>query len=95
MDPISSPTADAVIACSFPVWYPAFERVAIKSTVIPLSDDFIAYLRSGGPVFLPPPPPDMLGLLDGNDPRFERAASRDVEWDIGDETDARTAELVE
>ncbi|KAH9971930.1 D123-domain-containing protein [Lactifluus volemus] len=41
-----------VIAFQFSSWYPTFSSLSIKSTVVPLADDFKAYLEADG-VFVP------------------------------------------
>ncbi|KAI8346313.1 D123-domain-containing protein [Mortierella sp. GBAus27b] len=38
--------------CAFSAWYPTFRSITIKSKIIPLSQDFIAYLNADG-VFIP------------------------------------------
>ncbi|UJR21028.1 hypothetical protein I4U23_024128 [Adineta vaga] len=35
-----------VLNCSFPVWYPLFNKHSIKSVILNLTDDVLAYLRS-------------------------------------------------
>ena len=73
--------AGAFHACSFPSWYPSFEPVTIKSVVVPLPPGFVVYLRQGGSVFLPPPPPG--ADLDADDPRFVRPTAGEDAWDHG------------
>lgn len=48
-------TVAKVAACALPAWYDAFAAVTIKSKVIPLGDDAIAYLQSGATLRLPLP----------------------------------------
>ncbi|KAF9963549.1 hypothetical protein BGZ70_007338 [Mortierella alpina] len=38
--------------CAFAAWYPKFRSLSIKSRIIPLPEDFIAYLHADG-VFIP------------------------------------------
>jgi D123 len=45
-------TKKDVIAFQFSSWYPTFSSLSIKSTVLPLADDFKAYLEADG-VFVP------------------------------------------
>ncbi|CAF1255537.1 unnamed protein product [Rotaria sordida] len=35
-----------VLNCSFPVWYPIFEKHSFKSVILKLTDDVVQYLRS-------------------------------------------------
>ncbi|CAF1440095.1 unnamed protein product [Rotaria sordida] len=35
-----------VLNCSFPVWYPTFEKHSFKSVILKLTDDVVQYLRS-------------------------------------------------
>lgn len=44
---------DEVLACSFPHWYPEFSKITIRSEVIPVPDEVLAYLRSNSSVVLP------------------------------------------
>ncbi|CAG0925442.1 unnamed protein product, partial [Notodromas monacha] len=37
-----------VMACSFPQWYLDFHEITIPSVCLPLSADFVAYLREDG-----------------------------------------------
>jgi hypothetical protein len=41
-----------VIAFQFSSWFPTFSSLSIKSTIIPLADDFRSYLEADG-VFVP------------------------------------------
>ena len=43
---------EAVVAFQFSSWFPTFSSLSIKSTVIPLTDEFRSYLESDG-VFVP------------------------------------------
>ncbi|KAI0259824.1 D123-domain-containing protein [Gloeopeniophorella convolvens] len=45
-------TREDVLAFQFSSWYPTFSSLSIKSTIVPLDDDFKAYLESDG-VFVP------------------------------------------
>ncbi|KAJ3067721.1 hypothetical protein HDU98_009068 [Podochytrium sp. JEL0797] len=45
-------TIDHVMNCSFEAWYPTFKRITLKSEVIPIPAEFLAYLDQDG-VFLP------------------------------------------
>jgi hypothetical protein len=60
----------------------------VRAVAVPLPDDFVAYLKGAGSLFLPPPPPGV--VVSGADPRY-LGDGEDVEWDIGDA--ARTAAL--
>lgn len=41
-----------IIAFQFSSWFPTFSSLSIKSTIIPLTDDFRSYLEADG-VFIP------------------------------------------
>src|SRR6266576_6635591 len=41
-----------IIAFQFSSWFPTFSSLSIKSTIIPLTDDFRSYLEADG-VFVP------------------------------------------
>ena len=45
-------TREDVIAFQFSSWYPHYSSLSIKSTVVPLDDDFTSYLEADG-VFVP------------------------------------------
>lgn len=77
-------TVAAVDACSLPVWYPTFEKVTLKSVIIPLEAEVVAYLQGGASLVLPLPP-DGVPLLPA-DPRAERPRVVDSDDDAsGDE----------
>ncbi|XP_047497451.1 cell division cycle protein 123 homolog [Penaeus chinensis] len=42
-----------VMACSFPSWYEKFKKCTIKSIVIPLTTDVLAYMQDNGTLVLP------------------------------------------
>jgi len=41
-------TGEDVIAFQFSNWFPTFSTLSIKSTVIPLADEFRSYLEADG-----------------------------------------------
>ena len=45
-------TREGVIAFQFSSWYPNYSSLSIKSTVVPLDDDFRLYLEADG-IFVP------------------------------------------
>ncbi|ORY39354.1 D123-domain-containing protein [Rhizoclosmatium globosum] len=70
-------TVDHVMNCSFSSWYPKFRRVTLKSEIIAIPPEFIAYLNEDG-VFLP---------LDSNgmpQPSYETPKVDDSDDDNGD-----------
>lgn len=44
-----------VLSCNFSVWYPKFKNITIRSRVIPLSKEFVDYLKADN-VVLPGQP---------------------------------------
>ena len=45
-------TREGVIDFQFSSWYPNYSSLSIKSTVVPLDDDFRLYLEADG-IFVP------------------------------------------
>jgi len=52
-------------------WYPLFRKVTMASEIIPLPQEFSAYMTASGPLVLPRCPADM--ELHSSDPRFVAA----------------------
>eukprot|EP00043_Microstomoeca_roanoka_P015509 m.155354 g.155354 ORF g.155354 m.155354 type:complete len:502 (-) comp16276_c2_seq1:955-2460(-) len=42
-----------VDACAFTSWFPKFKHLSMASRILPMSEEFIAYLLDDGPLFLP------------------------------------------
>jgi len=69
-------TREDVIAFQFSSWYPDYSSLSIKSTVVPLDDDFRSYLEADG-IFVP------IGSEDV--PPKSTLADHDVDQDSDDE----------
>lgn len=72
-------------ACSIDKWYDRFEGYTFPTKIIPLSDEFISYLKRDG-IHLPKPPPALLPLA-FRDPRYQAptVADDDGSWDQDEE----------
>ncbi|XP_062607063.1 cell division cycle protein 123 homolog [Saccostrea cucullata] len=67
-----------VMYCSFPVWYPKFKHISVKSIVIPLPAEFLEYLHTDG-VVLPEGSLVTSGDRDSDEDRV--GEELDVNWD--------------
>ncbi|XP_056000354.1 cell division cycle protein 123 homolog isoform X3 [Ostrea edulis] len=67
-----------VLHCSFPVWYPKFKHISIKSILIPLPGEFLEYLHTDGVVL----PEGCLVTSEDRDSDEDRVGEElDVDWD--------------
>lgn len=69
----SSMREEEVIACSFDNWYAKFKDISLRSSVIPLSEDFVQYLLADGISM-----PGSVGFNAGNDENDDNS-----EWGDG------------
>ena len=46
--PTESAPLDALAACSIDRWYPVLRRNSVRTTLVPLGDEFLAYLQADG-----------------------------------------------
>lgn len=71
-----------ILNCSFPTWYPNFKKHTWRSIVIPLSEEFVEYLKADG-VVLPDGSLETTHAThgDGDDRGDDDANTEKVEWD--------------
>lgn len=67
-----------VLHCSFPVWYPKFKQVSIKSILIPLPAEFLEYLHTDGVVL---PEGSLVTSGDRENDEDRVGEELDVNWD--------------
>ena len=71
------PTVADVNMCMFPNWYPNFKDCTMRSRIIPLPDEFVAYMQEDGCI-LPTCPVGM--TLSPKDPRWVPEGGDDDSW---------------
>ena len=59
-------TKSHILNCAYPRWHPVYRSLTPKSRVIPLTPDFLAYLREDG-IFLPSDEVQISSLSDSED----------------------------
>nr|XP_045604564.1 cell division cycle protein 123 homolog isoform X2 [Procambarus clarkii] len=72
-----------VLACSFPSWYDKFKKCTIKSIVMPLTQEVLAYMQDNGTLVLP----------EGSQPEPSYKRNKEEEEDEADADDWAQCEL--
>jgi hypothetical protein len=73
-----------VLACSMPDWYPMFEKVTIRTEIVPLPHDVLEYLLDDGKLILPKE--CNKELSDGVEGDYDDFG--DVDWNVDQPTDS-------
>ncbi|KAK8735125.1 hypothetical protein OTU49_005506 [Cherax quadricarinatus] len=68
---------EEVLSCSFPSWYDKFKKCTIKSIVVPLTPEVLAYMQDNGTLVLP----------EGSQPEPTYKKNKEEEDEEGDDWD--------